>query len=106
MNSQTIRTGLPVQVRTPSDPQPSTKDTQPVLDFISSDETLDRYDEIICASGWKLDSYLRNPVFQNAHQYGDILFTLGRALLTEIRGGALCQRIEFAVDANPIAKIA
>src|SRR5437667_12045282 len=50
------------------------------LDFISSDETLDRYDEIIVASGWKLSSYHRNPVFQNAHQYGDVIFTLGRAL--------------------------
>jgi hypothetical protein len=27
-----------------------------VLDFISSDETLDRYDEIIVASGWRLHS--------------------------------------------------
>jgi len=38
---------------------------------ISSDETLDRYSEIIQASGWKLSSYHRNPVFQDAHQYGD-----------------------------------
>jgi hypothetical protein len=85
-----------------------------VLDFISSNETLDRYDEIICASGWKLDSYLKNPVFQNAHQYGDVIFTLGKALITEVRGGPapeqrsafLFQRIEFAVEANPMARIA
>jgi hypothetical protein len=91
-----------------------------ILDFISSDETLDRYDEIILASGWRLDNYRRNPVFQNSHQYGDILFTLGKALITEVRQGApsgstlhaprstpyLFQRIEFAVDANPIARIA
>src|SRR5882724_10533734 len=84
-------------------------DSQPVLDFISSDETLDRYDEIIQASGWKLSSYARNPVFQNAHQYGDIIFTLGRALITEIRSSTphsalrtphLYQRIQFATDAN------
>ena len=82
----------------------------PILDFVSSDETLDRYSEIITASGWRLDSYRRNPVFQNAHQYGDIIFTLGKALITEVRqiNGRSClyQRIEFAVDANPIAKIA
>src|SRR6266446_1394520 len=46
------------------------------LDFTSSDETLDRYGEIIQATGWKLSSYQRNPVFQNAHQYGDVIFTL------------------------------
>jgi len=76
------------------------------LDFISSDETLDRYDEVITASGWKLDTYRKNPVFQNAHQYGDIIYTLGRALVTEVRSGKLHQRIQFAVDANPMARIA
>src|SRR6266702_5021852 len=76
-----------------------------VLDFISSDETLDRYGEIIVASGWRLENYRRNPVFQNAHQYGDVIFTLGRALVTEVRmAGAqrvLFQRIEFATGVNP-----
>jgi HK97 family phage prohead protease len=80
------------------------------LDFISSDETLDRYGEIITAAGWNLDDYLRNPVFQNSHQYGDIIFTLGKAHITEIRQvagrQALFQRIEFATDANPMARIA
>lgn len=78
----------------------------PVLEFIASDETLDRYREIIVASGWRLEAYRRNPVFQNAHQYGDIIFTLGRALLTEVREGRLFQRIEFATDVNPLAKVA
>jgi hypothetical protein len=80
------------------------------LDFIASDETLDRCDEIISAGGWRLEHYRRNPVFQNAHQYGDIIFTLGKALVTEVRTvagrPALFQRIEFAVEANPMARIA
>ncbi len=76
------------------------------LDFISSDETLDRYNEIIQASGWKLSGYHRNPVFQNAHQYGDVIFTLGKSLLTEVRAGKLYQRIQFATDVNPMARIA
>src|SRR5438477_384895 len=85
----------------------------PCLDFISSDATLDRYGEIISAAGWELESYHRNPVFQNAHQYGDIIFTLGRALITEIRPGRtssasphLFQRSQFATEVNPMAKIA
>jgi hypothetical protein len=80
------------------------------LDFIASTATLDRYHEVIEPAGWRLESYRRNPVFQNAHNYGDILFTLGKALVTEVRavngGQALCQRIEFAVDVNPVARIA
>src|SRR5258706_12603715 len=45
------------------DVRPQTLDPScPILDFISSDETLDRYDEIISASRWRLDNYRRNPV--------------------------------------------
>src|SRR5207244_1978655 len=33
-------------------------------------------------------------------------FTLGKALATEVRGGKLFQRIQFATDVNPMAKIA
>src|SRR5438445_13131846 len=84
--------------------------SSPVLDFIASTATLDRYREIIEPAGWRLDSYRNNPVFQNAHNYGDILFTLGKALSTEVRtvngGHALCQRIQFATEVNPVARIA
>ncbi len=77
---------------------------------MASTETVDRFGEVIMASGWRLENYRRNPVFQNAHQYGDILFTLGKALMTEVREGGgqphLFQRIEFAVDSNPVARIA
>ena len=80
--------------------------TAPLIDFIASDETLDRYDEIIVASGWKLENYRKNPIVQNAHQYGDILFTIGKAVLTEVRHGRLYQRVEFATNVNPMARIA
>ena len=80
------------------------------LDFIASTATLDRYHEVIEPTGWRLDSYRRNPVFQNAHNYGNILFTLGKALSTEVRtvgdSQALCQRIQFATEVNPVARIA
>jgi hypothetical protein len=83
---------------------------------VASTATLDRYHEVIEPAGWRLDSYRKNPVFQNAHNYGDILFTLGRALITEVRSGlstinhqpstCLFQRIQFATDVNPVARIA
>jgi HK97 family phage prohead protease len=107
-----LRGKIQVEIREPSDPAPSTPDTRPssTLDFIASDETLDRYNEVIVASGWKLENYLKNPVFQNSHQYGDIIYTIGRALTTEVRTmhgrQVLFQRVQFATEANPIAKIA
>ena len=80
------------------------------IDFVSSSAAVDRYHEVIEPGGWRLENYLRNPVFQNAHKYGDVVHTLGRALKTAVveAGGrpVLAQRIEFAVESNPVAKIA
>jgi HK97 family phage prohead protease len=81
------------------------------LDFLASTGALDRYGEIIEPKGWKLDAYRKNPVFQNAHRYGDVLFTLGKATLAEVRRlpdgrDALHLRVEFATDVNPVAKVA
>src|SRR6266404_3773823 len=92
-----LRGGIHVEIRDNS--------CNSCLDFISSDESLDRYNEIISAAGWNLTNYQRNPVFQNAHQHGDIIHTLGRAITTEVRGGKLVQCVQFACDVNPMAKI-
>jgi HK97 family phage prohead protease len=107
-----LRGKIQVEIREPSTTPGEVRDNScnSCLDFIVSDETLDRFNEVIVASGWKLENYLRNPVFQNSHQYGDIIYTIGRALTTEVRTmhgrTVLFQRVEFATDANPIAKIA
>src|SRR5512137_3049071 len=45
------------------------------LEFVASTGALDRYGEVIDPRGWKLDAYRQNPVFQNAHRYGDVMFT-------------------------------
>ncbi len=97
-----LRRGMEVEVSDQSD----RSEGSDVLEFVASDETLDRYGEVIAADGWRLENYRRNPVFQNSHQYGDVLFTLGRARQTEVVGGKLVQRIEFATEINPMARIA
>ncbi len=102
-----LRGGLQIELCSNS---PTIDNGAPVIDFVASSERLDRYDEIIAASGWRLENYQRNPVFQNAHQYGDIIHTLGKALITEVRTVAGCkalfQSIQFATEANPMARIA
>jgi hypothetical protein len=115
-NRPGLRTLLQVQIREPIAAPASQSEAGttgaacPTLDFIASTATLDRYHEVIEPAGWRLDSYRSNPVFQNAHNYGDILFTLGKALSTEVRavagGEALCQTIQFATEVNPVARIA
>src|SRR5689334_18331404 len=105
-----LRSLLQVEVREAAAAAGEAGASGATLDFVASTATLDRYHEVIEPAGWRLESYRRNPVFQNAHNYGDILFTLGKALSTEVRGvgdgQALCQRIQFAVEVNPVARIA
>src|SRR5207302_10011836 len=60
----------------------------PVIDFRSSDQTLDRYQEVITVAGWKLDSYAKNPVVQNAHSYCSLSDTIGKSIITEVRDDA------------------
>ncbi len=42
-----------------------------VLRFVGSDETPDRDNDIIEVAGWKLDDYMKNPVFMWAHRYDE-----------------------------------
>jgi HK97 family phage prohead protease len=102
-NQPGLRGGMAVDIKLPT--ETDLKDL-PIIDFVASDNTLDRYNEVIEAGGWKLENYKKNPVFQNSHQYGDLIFTLGQALTTEVRDGKLYQRVLFAVGINPMAKIA
>jgi len=99
-----VRTGVKIRLQ-------KTHDKEPIIEFIASDETVDRAGEIINAKGWLLDNYKANPVFQNSHQYGDIIFTIGRTeeieTRTDLRGNNyLYQRVRFAVEENPFAKVA
>ncbi len=40
------------------------------LTFIASDETPDRYGDVILVSGWQLENFRKNPVFLLGHDYG------------------------------------
>ena len=107
-----LRRELHPTASVPADTQAAPPNT---LDFRSSDQTLDRYGEIISVAGWQLDNYRKNPVVQNAHSYWSLADTIGKSLITEIRSDDstlhastpyLFQRIQFAVEENPMAKLA
>lgn len=103
-----LRSTLPVCASDTTPPATAGQPTPtlPLVDFIASDATLDRAHEVIVPEGWHLENYRRNPVFQNAHHYDNILFTLGRATEVEVRGGRLWLRVQFASHINPLARMA
>ena len=77
----------------------------PVMDFIGSDNSVDRYNEVIDQAGWDLDNFRANPVIPDCHNYGTIADILGKALSVSVTDGQLVNRVEFCVD-NPMGLLA
>ena len=50
------------------------------LEFIGSDETVDRYREVLLVKGWDIAAYKKNPVFLFGHNYKDP--PIGRSVKT------------------------
>lgn len=77
----------------------------PVMDFIGSDGSVDRYNEVIDPKGWQLDNFKANPVIPDCHDYSSIVKILGRATSVEVKGGQLVNRVEFCTE-NPLGLLA
>lgn len=75
------------------------------LDFIATDETLDRYGEKILLAGWELDNFRANPVVVDSHDYSSVLRILGNAPDLKVTAGKMHNRVRFAMD-NPLGAIA
>jgi len=77
----------------------------PVIEFIGSDGTVDRYNEVIDQKGWQLDNFRANPVIPDCHDYSSIAKILGRAQSVEVKNGQLLNLVEFCID-NPMGNLA
>ena len=62
--------------------------------FVVSNDDVDRHGDVISLQGWRLQSYLKNPVFLWAHDYTRPAIGRTRELWAE--GDNLMARVEFA----------
>lgn len=92
--------GLACDVR-----EPTIVTDAPLLDFIASDESVDRYNEVIELAGWQLDNYRKNPVVMDSHRYDSIADIVGRSEKIAITDGKLVNQVKFAVE-NPMGNLA
>lgn len=94
--AQGIRGGLRCEV----------KDTgeDATLDFVATDETMDRYNEVIQLAGWDVKNYLANPVVPDCHSYDSVARILGRTTSLTITD-KMVNRVQFALD-NPLGNMA
>ena len=80
-------------------------DGDDMMDFIASDNTVDRYNEVLDQNGWQLDNFRANPVIPDCHDYSSISKILGRATSIGVSNGKLVNRVQFSMD-NPMGKMA
>ena len=74
------------------------------LRFIASTEAIDRDGEVLLASGWQLDKFLKNPVFQWAHDYSQP--PIGKIVNAQVVNDQLVEDVEFAdAETYPFADI-
>src|SRR5215831_18213447 len=62
------------------------------LEFVMSDETVDRMGDIVTAAGWLLDNFHKNPVALFSH---DPRFPVGKWVDVGVRNGELTGRLEL-----------
>lgn len=55
-------------------------DGVPTFTFRITSEIMDRQGEIVTLDGWNFESYMKNPVVLNSHQYNDIQAIVGRCI--------------------------
>jgi len=79
---------------------------QPIVSYIASDATVDRYNESIDQKAWgDFANFKLNPAITDCHNYSSVAFKLGSAVRYEVKNGKLENDVLFAT-ANPLGKIA
>lgn len=77
-----------------------------IVETVMSDETLDRYDEVIQVSAYKktLKSFMKHPVLLSSHDYGDLRSQIGEWIKVWIDGKQLVGRAKYYYgEGNPEA---
>ena len=92
MDRTTPKVGV-AQTRAAIIERDSSSGTARRIRFVASDETVDRYGDIIRASGWQLDAYRKNPVLLYAHQSREL--PIGRVEPVTIEGTQLVAEAQF-----------
>lgn len=78
-------------------------DTDRTIWFIASTDDVDRYGDVILAAGWKMDTYLKNPVFLWCHDRDEL--PIGKCIAYKIEANRLLMQIQFATsEENPLSE--
>ena len=91
---QTTKPASGRRQRAASDPEQGSNGLDREMTFVVSTDDVDRHGDVVSVQGWRLESYVRNPVFLWAHDYAQP--AIGRAVGVWKEGNRLMARIQFA----------
>ena len=75
-----------------------TDDKAGICQYIASDETIDRAQEVIRANGWRFDNMEKNAPFVDSHRYGSLENQVGKVLSGTVEGSRLIETVQWAID--------
>lgn len=78
-----------------------------LVEYVASNETLDSYNEVIAAKGWRFTRFQKNAPFVDSHNYWSIDKLLGEVEGARIEGRNLVERVRWAkdVEENKLAQL-
>lgn len=77
-----------------------------IVEYIASDESLDHYQEVIRANGWKFTHFAKNAPFLDTHNSRTIENLLGQVRSWSIDKGKLVESVQWAIGlGNPVADV-
>jgi hypothetical protein len=82
-----------------------------IVEYVASDESLDRQQEIVRIGGWRFNRMEKNHPFVDSHSYKTIQSVVGKVLDARVdtlaRGPALVETAQWAIDVpeNKTAKL-
>jgi len=86
-------------IRRPLHPEIRIMDeAQGLVEYVASDETLDSYQEIIRASGWRFSNFEKNAPFVDSHTTYSMGSLLGRVVSFEVKRKRLVEVVKWAID--------
>lgn len=77
----------------------SVNNTEFTIESVVSDETIDRYGEVILASAWKrgLENYKKHPILLSSHNYDDLTSQIGEVVDIKIKDKQLIAKMKYYV---------
>lgn len=69
-----------------------------LVEYVASDESIDSYNEVIRAKGWRFDRFVKNSPFVDSHRYDSLEFQLGSVVDFRVAGDKLVEVAQWAID--------